>query len=110
VYLEPIDRKELSCGAVRKPASILGEITLRKSQVHPRSRGSTLVPPFPPLPGEMFLELKCRTLRITGSKKQSEERAALFAVRVHAIVGLQVFAKYPYISRNCMATHGFSTG
>jgi hypothetical protein len=26
------------------------------------------------------------TLRITGSKKQSEERATLFAVRVHAIV------------------------
>ena len=26
------------------------------------------------------------TLRIAGSKKQSEERAALFAVRVHAIV------------------------
>jgi len=28
------------------------------------------------------------TARITGSKKQSEERAALFAARVHAIVGL----------------------
>ena len=26
------------------------------------------------------------TPRITGSKKQSEERAALFAVRVHVIV------------------------
>ena len=30
----------------------------------------------------------CLTFRITGSKKQSEERAALFAVRVHAIVRL----------------------
>jgi len=28
----------------------------------------------------------CRTLRITGRKKQSDEGAALFAVRVHAIV------------------------
>jgi len=28
------------------------------------------------------------TPRITGSKKQSEERAALFDVRVHAIVML----------------------
>ena len=30
--------------------------------------------------------IKALTPRITGSKKQSEERAALFAVRVHAIV------------------------
>jgi len=28
------------------------------------------------------------TTHITGSKKQSEERAALFAVRVHVIVSL----------------------
>jgi hypothetical protein len=28
------------------------------------------------------------TFHITGSKKQSEERAALFDVRVHVIVGL----------------------
>jgi hypothetical protein len=28
----------------------------------------------------------CRTLSLTGSKKQSEERAALFAVRVEAVV------------------------
>jgi|AVFP01.1.fsa_nt_gi hypothetical protein len=30
------------------------------------------------------------TLHITGSKKQSEERAALFAVRVHVIVSRYV--------------------
>jgi len=30
--------------------------------------------------------IRCRTPNITGSKKQSEERAALFAVRVHVIV------------------------
>lgn len=30
--------------------------------------------------------LDALTLRITGIKKQSEERAALFDVRVHAIV------------------------
>lgn len=32
------------------------------------------------------MDFKRLTLRITGRKKQSEERAALFAVRVHAIV------------------------
>ena len=32
------------------------------------------------------------TLRITGSKKQSDEGAPLFAVRVHAIVGRSRYA------------------
>jgi hypothetical protein len=35
-----------------------------------------------------FQLLWCPTLGITGSKKQSDKGAALFAVRVHAIVRL----------------------
>jgi len=34
------------------------------------------------------------TPHITGSKKQSEERAALFAVRVHVIVSCQLYASW----------------
>lgn len=49
--------------------------------------------------------LECITSHITGSKKQSEERAALFDVRVHVIVGhgsnkqMMLFAKNPSIAR-----------
>nr|VFK48203.1 MAG: hypothetical protein BECKTC1821E_GA0114239_110515 [Candidatus Kentron sp. TC]VFK50681.1 MAG: hypothetical protein BECKTC1821D_GA0114238_11175 [Candidatus Kentron sp. TC]VFK59872.1 MAG: hypothetical protein BECKTC1821F_GA0114240_103815 [Candidatus Kentron sp. TC] len=36
--------------------------------------------------------LKLPTLHITGSKKQSEERAALFGVRIYGLVGQHCFA------------------
>jgi len=37
--------------------------------------------------------IRYATMRITDSKKQSEERAALFAVRVHAIVSICFHSK-----------------